>query len=109
MFMQDHKHGQRRNVAESHLSQRRNVAKHSQSNVATLSSNVATIQRVQFFNVGVEANISTFPRELQNAVCQRHDIETQRCDVIEACFFFGFFQHRDVTESVNFNFFYKIF
>ena len=76
MFMQDHKHRQRRNVAESHLSQRRDVPKHSQSNVATLSSNVTTIQRVQFFNVDVEANVSTFPRELQNAVCQRHNIET---------------------------------
>ena len=48
-------------------------------------------------------------------VCQRHDIETQRRDVTEACVF-KFFQRRDigiqrcdVTGRVNFNFFLYIF
>ena len=77
MFVQDHKHRQRRDVPESHLSQRcdvgtqrrdvrtqrRDDSKHNQYNVATLISNVTTLQRVQIFNV------TTFPRELKNVVC----------------------------------------
>ena len=47
-------------------------------------------------------------------VCQRHDVEIQRRDVIEA-WVFDFFQRRDVviqcrdvTEMVKFKFYYKL-
>ena len=58
--------GQRHDVPESHS-----------SNVATLRSNVTTFQRVK---------LSTL-RRWDPTFYQRYDIEVQRRDVIESCFF----------------------